>query len=83
MATRTLRAERRQTMKVNVRANNGQTVQVNVSAYERLTPASAVAAADIAFGSASHCTVSVREDGKLAQYRVTGLNAKRRARREV
>lgn len=68
-------------MKVNVRANNGQSVRVDISAFTELTPESAIAAANIAFGAASHCDVSKREGGKLKQYRVTGFGPRRRARR--
>jgi hypothetical protein len=68
-------------MKVNVRANNGQSVRVTVSAYDKLTPRSAIAAANIGFGQASHCDVSARIDGGFKQYRVTGTGDKRRARK--
>lgn len=68
-------------MIVNVRANDRQSVQVEIKAYQHLTPKSAIAAANVAFGSASHCDVSAIIDGEFKQYRVTGLGSKRRARR--
>jgi len=64
-------------MNASVRNPQGKSVQVRVSACDKLTPKSAIAAADIAFGSFSHCDVT---DGKK-QYRVTGgAGSKRRAR---
>lgn len=68
-------------MKANVRTNNGQSVQVEINAYKELTPKSALAAAEIAFGPFSHCDVSARVDGEFKQYRVTGKFDSRRARR--
>lgn len=68
-------------MKVNVKANNQQETQVTISAYDKLTPTSAIAAADIAFGTTSHCDISARIDGEFKQYRVTGYGENRRARR--
>jgi hypothetical protein len=64
-------------MKVTVRTNSRTpSVQVNVSAYDKLTPRSAIAAADIAYGTYSHCDVYNND----RQYRVTGgAHSKRRA----
>jgi hypothetical protein len=65
-------------MKAYVRNPQGQEVQVIVSAYDKLTPRSAIAAADIAYGPFSHCDVVSGNK----QYRVTGgAHSKRMARR--
>jgi len=64
----------------NVRANNGRETRVQFR-YNSLTPKSAIAAANIAFGEFSHCDVSARVSGQFKQYRVTGRGRSRRARR--
>lgn len=64
-------------MNASVRTSSGLEVELTISRYDELTPKSAIAAANIAFGPAAHCDVC----DEKRQYRVTGQGDKRRARK--
>ena len=78
-------------IEANVRTANSNLMTVRLSGYDRLTPKAAISAANVAFGSFSHCDVSwtdkgdwerwVEGEAEFVQYRVTGVGEKRRARK--
>lgn len=70
--------EKNEMLHLQVTYAGGQS-EVRLSHYERLTPAAAIAAREIAAGVAANATVTDPATG--VAYRVTGMGAKARARR--
>lgn len=77
------KAEKRRNLKLTayVRARGGREQRVDISRWRDLTPRSALAAAEIAFGAGANVTVCAEIDGEDVCYQVSGTGRSRRARR--